>query len=149
VTIPACDYGAILTSEPDTWRERGLHFHCYSWRGDGQAMQANETARNDPASDVPPLAVRGWLTRPARLLRDAPLTPEDAEAWLRAEYEQIAPQLQGTTVGVEERMRIKLYDLRCGNDTVIAEWLRGGQMAYLVVLSVSPGECDRHGQPGA
>lgn len=144
MSIPACDYDAILASEPTTWRDRGVHYHAYSWRGDGKALQDNEQARADLAAEAPPMHVRDWLGKPQRLMRAAPLTPEDAAAWLRTEYQLIAAQLQGTAVGVEERMRTKLHDLRCGNDTVIAEWLRGGQMAYLVVLSVPASECDRH-----
>jgi hypothetical protein len=81
-------------------------------------------------------------------LRAAPLTPEDAAGWLRQEYDQVASQLAGDigeAVSVEERMRLKFYDLRCGNDTVIVEWLRGGAMVHLAVLSVSAQECGRHG----
>ncbi len=145
-TIPACDYDAILDSQPATWSERGLHFHCFSWRGDGQSMQANETARNDPNNDVPPLRVRDWLAKPARLLRAAPATPEEAAAWLLAEYTPLMPQIQGDIggIGTDDLMRQKIYDLRCGSDVVVVRWLRGGTMAHLAVLAVSAGECDRH-----
>ena len=148
MTIPACDYGAILATQPTTWQDRGLHYHCFSWRGDGQAMQANETARNDPSSEAPPGRVRDWLAKPARLLRGAYQTPDDAAAWLRAEYEPLVPQIWGDigqAITVDELMRMKVYDLRCGTDVVIVRWLRGGSLAHLAVLAVSPRECDRHG----
>lgn len=146
--IPDFDYGAMLAAEPTIWRERGLHYHAYSWRGDGKAMQENEVARADVGSELPPQPIRVWLRKPQRLLRAAPLTPEEAMAWLRAEYEPLAAQLAGDVgefLPVAERMRLKIYDLRCGNDTVIEEWLRGGVLVHLAVISVSGRECSQHG----
>lgn len=144
MSIPACDYDTILASQPTTWRDRGLHYHCFSWRGDGKSMLDSEQARQDLSSEMPPTRVRDWLRKPARMLRTATTTPDDAAAWLRQEYEQVLPQLAGNVVGVEERSRLQLYSLRCGNDTVVLEWLRGGTMIYLAVLAVSLQECDRH-----
>jgi hypothetical protein len=135
-------------TEPTVWRERGLHYHAYSWRGDGKTMQDNETGRHDPATDLPPVLIREWLAKPQRLLRAAPLTPEDAARWLLAEYETVRPQLAGDigeAITPAELARMKVYDLRCGNDVVIAHWLRGGGFVHLAVLSVPRAECNRHG----
>lgn len=145
VTISAPDYDTLLASEPDTWQRRGLHFHAYSWRGDGKAMQDNEPSRGDPAGDLPPLAVRDWLAKP-RLMSGEYDTPDDAAEWLRGEYEPLIPQIWGDigqAIGVEQLMRMAVYDLRCGTDTMVARWLRGGTIAYLVVLAVPAGQCGR------
>jgi hypothetical protein len=64
VTIPAYDFDAALDTEPTVWRERGLHYHAYSWRGDGKSMQDNETGRHDPATELPPVLIREWLRKP-------------------------------------------------------------------------------------
>lgn len=94
--------------------------------------------------------IRDWLTKPQRMLRVVPATPDAAVAWLGAEYEQIQPQIAGdigVAIDAEQLMRQKLYDMRCGVDTIIiVRWLRGGAMVHLAVLAVSATDCDQHGR---
>jgi hypothetical protein len=147
VTIAPFDYDAALATVPTTWRDRGMHFHAYSWRGDGRAFLDNDAGRNDPGTELPPNMVHEWLRKPQRLLRGAFITPDEAAEWMRVRYTEVAGELAGDIADAlppDRRALYTLHDLRCGNDVVIGHWLRGGGFIHLAVLSVPASECARH-----
>lgn len=145
MTIREFDVDAMVAKEPTTWRERGLHWHCYSWTGTG-AEYANDSARGDNSQATPPLMVRAWLDKPKSMLRHIAHTPEDAVAWLKQEhgplFERALYSDQQTHRDLSFSYRFALYDLRCGNDTVWGEWIKGLSNTRLAVVGTSEG-CHR------
>lgn len=129
----------------DDWKRLGLHWHCFSWVGDGKSLAA-DGARRDSASELPPLVVRAWLNKPQRVLRQSPATPEDAVAWLRREFDRHAVQMAGTQatdVPEEIRWGTALYDLCGGNDISWGFWLAGGA-SFVSMAVVGTSECRLH-----
>lgn len=145
-TIPPFDVDAMVAKEPSTWRERGLHFHCYMWRGAGTSLM-KDAERRDPASDLPPERTREWLRKPRRLQLATPPDPETATAWLLERFEAAAPDIKGSYPGGDDpgfRRRLALYQLRSGADITWGFWLRGSQFLHLTVLAIAAADCPGH-----
>ena len=141
VTIPAFDYAAMYRQEPTVWRELGLHWHAYSWRGDGRTW-ADDAQRGSDTADVTPTAVRDWLKRPGRQIRGTFATPEEAAAWVvenwtRARAEALTPVPEW--VDEAEQAAAVLYTLRCGNDISRGVWVRGQSMFSFAMVGTSGG----------
>ena len=141
LTVPAFDYAAMYRQEPAVWHERGLHWHAYSWRGDGRTW-ADDAQRGSDTADVTPTAVRDWLRRPSRQIRDTFSTPEDAAAWIadnwvRSRAEALNPVPEW--VVDDEQHEAVLYALRCGNDISRGVWVRGPSMFSFSVVGTSDG----------
>jgi hypothetical protein len=145
VTLSAPDYDAIIAQEPTAWRDRGLHWHCYSWTGSG-ADYANDRLREDNSAASPPLMVREWLNKPRSMLRHVAHTPEDALSWLEQEHRELFRQALYTDEQTHRDQsfsyRHALYDLRLGNDVVWGEWIKGPRNTRLAVIGTSEG-CHR------
>ncbi|MEU5092113.1 hypothetical protein [Streptomyces sp. NPDC021356] len=65
----------------------GLHWHAYAYNG---RELPPDRDRRDPGCPVPPLEIRQWLLKPARLLAatyPAPDTDQSAYGWLRTELD--------------------------------------------------------------
>ncbi|WP_433338193.1 hypothetical protein [Spirillospora sp. CA-294931] len=131
------DYAAVVDQEPTHWQTSRLHWHCYLWTGTG-AEWADDAARKDPSSALPPTAVRAWLQKPAKLLKQVAGTPDEAQEWLR---EQATPlverELYPQEIDWEWRYRHSLYDLRSGNDLVWGIWTKGPSISALAVIGTS------------
>ncbi|GAA2119684.1 hypothetical protein [Actinomadura alba] len=143
MTLPAFDHEYWRTPRED-WTHLGYHWHCYSWTGDGR-MIANDAARRDPATELPPTVIREWLGKADRIIRKSPRTPDDAVAWLRREYERAVPQLGAQALDIPDEMRFgrALHDLQCGNDISWGFWLTGGS-SYVSMAVVATAECRLH-----
>jgi hypothetical protein len=135
-----CSYDAWQYSEPTAWRERSLHWHAYSWRGDGKRLGDN-AARRATTSDVVPFALRDWLMKSARLIRAAPATPEEALRWLRQQFDDCAssmcPAQQRTSLSDEFRFGLALYELRCANDLSWGFWLTNASFQAMSLIAVA------------
>ncbi|GAA4079907.1 hypothetical protein [Actinomadura miaoliensis] len=140
MTTKPFDYEALLSTTPTRWRELGLHWHCYTWRGTGEEWD-DEAQRQDLSSSLPPTAVRGWLGKPARMMRAVEHTPESAVAWLRAQWTPLTPDaLHGDPEGFltsETRWRLALYDLRSGVDVYWTLWTTGPSLHAFAVIGTS------------
>ncbi|GAA3508384.1 hypothetical protein [Actinomadura keratinilytica] len=140
MTTRPFDYDAFLSSTPDRWRELGLHWHCYGWRGTGEEW-SDEAQRQDPSSFLPPTSVRDWLGKPARMLRAVEHTPEDALAWLRDQWTPLTSDaLHGDPHGFltgETRWRLALCDLRNGADVYWTLWTAGPYLHAFAVIGTS------------
>ncbi|TDC58583.1 hypothetical protein E1281_01130 [Actinomadura sp. KC345] len=139
VTIPTFDYDAMYATEPTVWRERGLHWHCYSWRGTGRDW-ADDKMRADDQAEITPSAVRAWLRKNPRLIRATFSTPEDAaawslEQWSKARAEALTPVPEWVTDANQEAMTV--YDLRCGTDVSKGLWVKGPSMVSWSVVGTS------------
>ena len=134
-----CPYDAWRHSEPTVWRERSLHWHAYSWRGDGKRLGDN-AARRATTADIVPFALRDWLMKSARLIRAAPATPEEALRWLREQFDACAPVMcpvqQRTFIPDEFRFGLALYELRCGNDLSWGFWLTNASYQSMSLIAV-------------
>lgn len=141
--LPAFDHD-YWRRPRDDWTRLGIHWHCYTWTGDGRAI-ANDAARRDPATELPPTVVREWLSKPDRLIRQSPKSPEDAVAWLQREFDRHTPQLgaQATDIPAETRFGMALHDLQCGTDLSWGFWLAGGS-SYLSMAVVGTADCRLH-----
>lgn len=140
VTIPTFDYASMYAQTPTVWRDRGLHWHAYSWRGTGREW-ADDAQRGSHSADVTPTAVRDWLKRPSRQIRATHATPDDAAAWVlenwtRARNEALNPVPEWAE---DERLAATLYTLRCGNDVSNALWVRGPSIVSWTVVGTSDG----------
>lgn len=141
VTVPPFDYDAMYAKEPTVWKERGLHWHCYSWRGSG-ADWANDSLRHSDSADITPSAVRAWLRKNPRLIRTTCSTPEEAAdwamtQWTRARAEALTPVPDW--ISDDNHRRAVLYDLRCGNDLAKGLWVKGPSMVSWGVVGTSDG----------
>jgi len=143
-------YDSWRTSRPTHWEVRGLHWHAYSWRGDGKRL-GDAAARRSAAEDIVPFALRDWLLKDARLIRTAPFTPEEALIWLREHFDGIAdlmrPARQRTYLCDEVRFGTALYTLRCGTDLSWGFWLAHGSYQALSLIAVTFRECPLHSSP--
>ncbi|WP_344903887.1 hypothetical protein [Actinomadura meridiana] len=139
VTVPPFDYEAMYAKEPTVWREKGLHWHCYSWRGNGKDW-GDDKLRHDDQADITPSMVRGWLRKNPRLIRLTCSTPEEAAAWsmqewTRARAEALTPVPDWITDESQERMA--LHDLRSGNDLAKGLWVKGPSMVSWGIIGTS------------
>lgn len=131
------DIDAMVSHEPTDWQTRGIHWHCYNWRGSGKEW-ADDQARGDDNADITPTVVKAWLRKPARLIRATPKTPEDAVQWLRAQWaEHRANALHPVTWDEDFRFKLATYDLRCANDLSWALWLKGGSIVSLGIVGTA------------
>lgn len=137
---PAFGHDFWRDESRDDWKRLGLHWHCHAWRGDADAY-GDETARRDLSTDLPPTIIRDWLGKPPRTVRHRARTPEDAIAWLRAQWEPIKGQVGelATAIPDETRFGLALYDLRCGNDVCWVYWLGTSSLLHLAVVATSRG----------
>ena len=128
----------------DDWKQRRLHWHCYSATVDGSSWGADKV-RRDRGSDLPPLIVREWLVKAVKP-KQSPTTPEEAVAWLRREFDRHAGQMAGsqaTDIPEEIRWGTALYDLRCGSDLSWGFWLTGGaRIVSMAVVGIA--DCPIH-----
>lgn len=144
VSIAPFDYDAYWRRPRDDWRDRGLHWHCYTSRMDG-ATFGNDLVREDPNTDAAPKIVRDWLRKPARTLQHVATTPDDAVEWLRGQWESIKPSAgeAATAIDPETLFGRALYDLSCGTDICWGYWISGGsthvQMAVVGVADTCHG----------
>ncbi|QNP72108.1 hypothetical protein IAG44_23615 [Streptomyces roseirectus] len=140
-------YDSWRTSHPTHWEVRGLHWHAYSWRGDGKRL-GDAAARRSAAEDIVPFASRDWLLKDARLIRASPGTPEEALTWLREHFDAIAPTMrparQRTFLRDEVRFGTALYTLRCGTDLSWGFWLANGSYQALSLIAVDSRQCPLH-----
>ncbi|WP_093775090.1 hypothetical protein [Streptomyces sp. yr375] len=136
-----------MSAQPVVWRERSLHWHAYSWRGDGKRL-GDSAARRSAAEDIVPFALKDWLLKPARLVRAAPTTPEEALHWLREQFGLCAPAMQPVSqrsfVSDADRFGRALYELRCGNDLSWGFWLTNGLFQALSPITVDAQACPAH-----
>ncbi|MGH3241013.1 MAG: hypothetical protein ACRDNL_11590 [Spirillospora sp.] len=139
VTVLAFDYDAIYATEPTVWNEKGLHWHAYSWRGNGKDW-ADDKLRHDDQADITPSMVRAWLKKNPRLVRATFATPEDAaawsmEQWTRARAEALTPVPDWYTD--ESQAARTLYDLRVGADLAKGLWVKGPSMVSWSVVGTA------------
>jgi hypothetical protein len=141
------DYDSWRHSEPTTWSERSLHWHAYSWRGDGKRLGDN-AARRSASESIVPFALKDWLLKPAHLIRAAPTTPESALSWLREQYDDCAPAMQPVQqrlfIPDDDRFGLALYELRCGNDLSWGFWLNNASFQAISLITVDTGTCTVH-----
>ena len=146
-SAPYAPYDSWRTSRPAHWEVRGLHWHAYSWRGDGKRLN-DAAARRSAAEDIVPFALRDWLLKDARLIRAAPGTPEEALTWLREHFDAVAgmmrPARQRTYLSDEVRFGTALYTLRCGTDVSWGFWLANGSYQALSLIAVASRQCPLH-----
>lgn len=139
VTVPVFDYDAMYATEPTVWKERGLHWHCYSWRGTGKDW-ADDALRHNDQADITPSMVRAWLRKNPRLIRATCSTPEEAAAWSmdqwrRARAEALTPVPEWYADDSQERRT--LYDLRSGTDLAKGLWVKGPSMVSWGVVGTA------------
>jgi hypothetical protein len=148
VTTGPFDYEYWRDESRADWRSRGLHFHCHSWRGDGRDYD-DEPARRDPTTDLPPTIIRDWLRKPPRTIKHVSGTPEDAVAWLRAQWAPVKSQVGQEADRVPDDVRFGMahYDLRCGNDVCWGFWLGSSAFLHLAIVGTSA-SCHEHQRPG-
>lgn len=140
-------YDSWRHQEPTHWRERSLHWHAYSWRGDGKRLGDN-AARRSAAESIAPFAHRDWLLKTDHLVRAAPCTPEDAVRWLREQFDGCAPAMrpaqQRSFVPYEDRFGRALYELRCGNDLSWGFWLDNASYQAMSLIALDSRSCLPH-----
>lgn len=117
------------------WRDRRLHWHCYSWRGDGASL-TSDGPRRDMTTDLPPIVTHDWLNKPARCIRLAPLNPDEAVAWLAAEWEPVVgPPISQPSAELQQvRCGRAHYDLRVGNSVTWTVWVNPSTFFHLSVI---------------
>lgn len=137
MTFPSVDWDALLSSPSRRWRERGLHWHCYTWRGSGKDW-ADDQARNSASAEVTPSMVRDWLKKPSKLIRATHSIPEDAVTWLRQVWTPVTQEaLNESSIDWEFRYKVALYDLRAGNDLSWGMWTRGPSMMSVGIVGTA------------
>jgi len=140
VRIEPFDYDAMPATAPTRWRDLGLHWHCYAWRGTGEDWN-DEALRQDPASPLPPTQIRDWLAKPASMVRAVEHTPESAAEWLRGRWMPLTRDaLYGDPEGFltsDYRWALALYDLRSGADIYWTLWTKGPTIHALAVIGTS------------
>ncbi|MFI0482741.1 hypothetical protein [Actinomadura sp. 9N215] len=137
MTVHPFDYDAYWRDQTrDDWRKRGLHWHCYTSRMDGNAY-GDDPARRDPNSELAPREIRDWLRKPPRAIRQMPASPEEAIRWLRAQWEPVKEQIgrEATAISDETRFGTALYNLRCGNDVCWGFWLTASLHLHLAIVA--------------
>ncbi|NYI07171.1 hypothetical protein [Allostreptomyces psammosilenae] len=142
------DHEVWRTARPTRWRELGLHWHAYSWRGDGMELVIAEDSRRMPAvrgNDLPPFVVKEWLDKPDRLIRAVLWTPEGGAQWLGKEFRAVADEMrpaeQRAFVSDERRFGMAEYELACGNDVVWGFWLGERTFLTLAVVGTTSAGC--------
>lgn len=132
------------------WQRLGLHWHCHAWRGDADDY-GDEQARRDPSTELPPQIIKQWLDKPARTIRRTVTTPEEAIAWLRAQWEPIRGQIgpEATAIPEETRFGTALYDLRTGNDVCWGFWLGASTHLHLAIVGTAAACHARPASPGS
>lgn len=143
MTVRQFDHEYWRDQTRDDWQKRGLHWHCYACRMDGNAY-SDDPARRDLSSELAPREIRDWLRKPARAIRQTPMTPENAVAWLRNQWEPIKEQAgqEATAISDETRFGTVLYNLRCGNDVCWGFWLSASTHLHLAIVGTDEG-CHR------
>lgn len=123
----------------DDWERRGLHWHCHLSRMSG-AEYGNEAERVSPTSALAPKVIRDWLRKPTSTLAQVVYTPEEVITWLRSRWEPYAALWSVLWQPPEERFPPALYDLRCGNDLLWAEWINGSStLLHTAIVGTSDG----------
>ncbi|WP_242890849.1 hypothetical protein [Actinomadura litoris] len=138
-TIPPFDFDAMYAKVPTVWKERRLHWHCYSWRGTG-ADWANDSLRHTDSADITPSAVRAWLQKPQRLIRQICSTPEEAAEWEMKQWTRARAEALTTVpdwVSDDSHERASLYELRSGNDLSQGLWVKGQSMVSWAVIGTA------------
>lgn len=122
------------------WREQGLHWHGYTWRGTS-ADYGNEPARRDLSTDLPPKELADWPRKPGRCLRIAASTPEEMTDWLRGQWHAVRDQLgqEATAIDEEARFGRALYDLRCGGAVCWGGWLGSATVWHVAAVPTAAG----------
>lgn len=127
--IPVFDYDAYWRDgdgvrDSTAWRDQGLHWHGYLWRG-GAADYGDEPARRDLGTELPPKLLADWLRKPARTVRTTATTPEEMAEWLRNEWRKARSQLGPDATAIDETSRFgrALHDLRRGQPVCWGGWL--------------------------
>lgn len=125
-----------MTATPIDWRAYlqgppvpGIHYHGYLWTGRGSLLESYKTQdQRAPGksefdtSDLPAEATRHNLLR-RRLLKGTWASPEEAAAWMRAQWD-----LQTPTVTHHEPGNTELYHevtLSHQKDTTWSWWFPG------------------------
>jgi hypothetical protein len=121
---------------PGVWRERGLHWHCFTWQG----PRPRDAERRDTRASVPPIVIRQWLEKPVTMMSATARTPEEAARWLDTQPQPSAPG---------DAVRRALYELRVGNDVVWGFWSSSQAFVCVAVVSVGPAETRAAAQCGA
>jgi len=132
----AFDHDYWRHQTPTTWRERDLHWHCFSWQG----TPPKDGDRRNPQLAVPPIEIKHWLLKPPTMLARAVHTPEEAADWLK---DQPQPPEPGAAV---ERA---LHELRVGNNVIWGFWLPSQAFTSIAVVGVPadqtpPAQCRHH-----
>ncbi|KPI17787.1 hypothetical protein OK074_8118 [Actinobacteria bacterium OK074] len=142
-TAPSA-YDAWRHHEPTAWRDRHLHWHAYSWRGDANRLHDN-VARRSAAESIVPFTLKDWLSKSDSLIRLAPTSPEEALAWLRKQFDDCAPLMSPTRqrdfTSTDTRFGLALYQLRCGNDLSWGFWLTNRAYQALSLITVDSRTC--------
>jgi hypothetical protein len=141
MTIPTFDYDAAFASTPSLWRDEGLHWHGYTWRGPGRDF-ADDRLRHDAASEVTPSIVRDWLKKNPRLIRATFTTPEQAAEWLREQWE---PVVRDALYPVpdwmkgDSRYQCAIHEMAAGGDISWGLWVKGQSMVSMSVVGTPDG----------
>jgi hypothetical protein len=87
--------------------------------------------------------VRDWLKKPSRLIRLAPVTPEDTAEWLIRQWQNATAEALHAIPewhNEQDRLRFSLHDLRSGNDLSWALWVKGPSIVSMGAIA-TPEKC--------
>lgn len=135
MTIPHFDYDYWRGQTRTDWEEQLLHWHCYAAKLD-PGTYADDAARRDLSTTLPPRVLKDWLQKPASAIKRLVATPDDAMTWLRQQCDAYG----FVPMGGESAEGRALYDLQCGNDVCWVGWLGYSAVVHLSIIATA-GAC--------
>jgi hypothetical protein len=113
-----------------------LHWHAYTWLGNGQELaresERRPTSPDFPTSALPPMRTGDWLLKPAQRIAETFEDVAEAVVWLAAQYAPVRPPTD--MIPLECRTTDARGLLACGVDVQWGEWLGAGRFLTVGVV---------------
>ncbi|GII94346.1 hypothetical protein [Sinosporangium siamense] len=120
-----------------------MHWHAYSWTGQGRDRENDALRRPSrdaaahaafTAAAIAPNRTCDWLLKRSSQIKATFHEPDRAVAWLGEQWDVVAPMLMHFHDHRARRLALAEVDLPGGVDVQWGDWLTGGRFASVAVI---------------